>query len=384
MTRGLSSFSAILATFILISSCSQKKIGENDAQRLTRAAFQSVVRGDSTDLFTIRNAQGMEAAITNYGARIVALLVPDKDGEMRDVVLGFDNIDDYLAQPSSFGATMGRVTNRIGHGKFLLDGDTIQLDKNNGEHTIHGGSDGWRQQVFMAEQPNDSTLLLTYLSPDGESGFPGNVNVTVRYTLTTANTLDIDYTAQTDKKTVVNMTNHSFFNLSGDPTTTIVDDILYINADYYTPIDTSLITTGEIKPVVGSPFDFKTPITIRESIARDSAHEQLQLVSGLDHNWVLNTMGETNVLAAKVYSTVSGIGLEVYTNEPGIQVYTGNMLDGSQKGKGGFPFNKQQAICLETQHFPDAPNKPEWPSIVLKPSETYHSKCIYRFTTSQQ
>ncbi|QNL49760.1 galactose mutarotase [Olivibacter sp. SDN3] len=384
MIRAISIITIIIVSITLLNSCSQEKATSNNQQPLNRADFQTALQGDSTDLFIIRNDQGLEAAITNYGARIVALWVPDKNGVMQDVVLGFETIDDYLAQPSSFGATMGRVTNRIAYGKFVLDGDTVRLDKNNEQHTIHGGNNGWRQQIFKAQQPNDSTLILTYFSPDGEAGFPGNVNVQVTYTLTAANALDIDYTAETDRKTVINMTNHSFFNLSGDLTSSIMDDILYINADHYTPLDTSLITTGEIRPVADSPFDYRTPMSIREGIARDSAHKQIQLVDGLDHNWVLNTKGEIDVLTAKVYSPASGIGLEVYTNEPGIQVYTGNMLDGSQKGKGGYPLNKQQAICLETQHFPDAPNKPEWPSTVLKPGETYHSKCIYKFTVGNE
>jgi len=348
---------------------------------LKRENFRTIVRGDATDLFIIRNANGMEVGITNYGGRIVSLLVPDKNGELQDVVLGFDRIDDYMAQPSSFGATMGRVTNRIGFGQFVLDGDTIRLTKNNGQHTIHGGIEGWRQQVFDADQLNDSTLVLSYLSPDGEAGFPGNVNATVRYTLTAKNALEINYTAKTDKKTVVNFTNHSFFNLSGDPQNSILDDILYINADGFTPIDTSLITTGEILPVASSPFDFNKPISIRDAFARDSTHQQLQLVNGLDHNWVLNTGSNSKVLAAKLYSPLSGIVLEVYTNEPGIQVYTGNMLDGSQKGKGGHVLQKQSAVCLETQHFPDAPNKSHWPSIELNPADTYHSICIYQFST---
>ncbi|MFC6102369.1 aldose epimerase family protein [Olivibacter domesticus] len=365
-------------------SCNQQKPDSNTQSGLNRQDFQTLVNGDSTDLFTIFNAKGMQVSITNYGGRIVSLLVPDKSDQLLDVVLGFDHIDDYVAMPSSFGATMGRVTNRIGYGQFVLDGDTIKLDKNNGLHTIHGGGSGWRQQVFDAIQPNDSTLILSYLSPDGEAGFPGNVNVTVKYTVTATNALVIDYAAQTDKKTVINMTNHSFFNLSGNPENSILDNILYVNANHFTPIDTSLITTGEILPVAGTPFDFNKPLPIKEAITRDSTNEQLQLVGGLDHNWVLNTAGNPAILAAKLYAPSSGIALEVYTNEPGIQVYTGNMLDGSQSGKGGHPFNKQTAVCLETQHFPDAPNKPEWPSIVLTPDAVYHSTCIYQFTATQQ
>lgn len=378
---------SLIITFFLwaiFASCNQQKSHLKTPSGLTRQNFQTVVNGDSTDLFTIVNTKGMEVSITNYGARIVSLVVPDKDGRLLDVVLGFDHIDDYLAKPSSFGATMGRVTNRIGYGRFVLDGDTIALDKNNGPHTIHGGGAGWRQQVFDAEQPNDSTLILSYLSPDGEAGFPGNVKVTVKFTVTTANALTIDYAAQTDKKTVINMTNHSFFNLSGNPENSIMDNTLYVNANHFTPLDTSLITTGEILPVAGTPFDFNQPLSIKEGIARDSTNKQLQIVGGLDHNWVLNTGGDPTILAAKLYAPSSGIALEVFTNEPGIQVYTGNMLDGSQSGKDGHPFNKQTAVCLETQHFPDAPNKPEWPSVVLMPENAYHSICTYQFTIGQE
>ena len=378
---------SLIIAFLLwaiFTSCNQQKSNLKTPSGLTRQNFQTVVNGDSTDLFTIVNTKGMEVSITNYGARIVSLVVPDKDGRPLDVVLGFDHIDDYLSKPSSFGATMGRVTNRIGYGRFVLDGDTIQLDKNNGPHTIHGGNAGWRQQVFDAEQPNDSTLILSYLSPDGEAGFPGNVRVTVKFTVTTANALTIDYAAQTDRKTVINMTNHSFFNLSGNPENSIMDNTLYVNANHFTPLDTSLITTGEILSVAGTPFDFNQPLTIKEGIARDSTNKQLQIVGGLDHNWVLNTGGDPTILAAKLYAPSSGIALEVFTNEPGIQVYTGNMLDGSQNGKGGHPFSKQTAVCLETQHFPDAPNKPEWPSIVLMPEHAYHSICTYQFTIGQE
>lgn len=324
----------------------------------------------------------MEAAITNYGGRLVSLMVPDKTGKLRDVVLGFDNISDYTAQPSSYGATMGRVTNRIAYGQFVLDGDTIKLDKNNGQHTIHGGGEGWRQQVFKAKQPNDTTLTLTYLSPDGESGFPGNVSVQVTYTLQANNALTIRYGATTDKKTVINMTNHSFFNLSGDSEQSIMDDILYVNASAYTPIDTVLIPTGQLEPVAGTPFDFNHPLAIANGIARDSTNAQIKQVDGLDHNWVLNTKGDTTQLAASVQDTQTGILLNVYTSEPGIQVYTANSLNGTQKGKGNRTFVKYGAICLETQHYPDAPNQAKWPSVVLNPDDTYQSTCIYQFTTT--
>jgi len=376
--------------FLIIASLSAVSMACNHTDNnerttvsgLKRADFQTVVQGDSTDLFVLRNKNGMEAAITNYGGRLISLMVPDKTGKLRDVVLGFDNISDYTAQPSSFGATMGRVTNRIAYGQFILDGDTIKLDKNNGQHTIHGGSDGWRQQVFKANQPNDTTLTLTYLSPDGESGFPGNVSAKVTYTLQANNALAIHYEATTDKKTVINMTNHSFFNLSGDSEQSIMDDILYVNASAYTPIDTVLIPTGQLEPVAGTPFDFNQPLSIANGIARDSTNAQIKQVDGLDHNWVLNTKGDTTQLAASVQDTQTGILLNVYTSEPGIQVYTANSLNGTQKGKGNRTFVKYGAICLETQHYPDAPNQAKWPSVVLNPDDTYQSTCIYQFTTT--
>jgi len=376
-TRKVMTYAAL--GMIALAACNPEPNVQLTKSGLDRQRFQTVVNGDSTDLYVLTNAAGMEVCVTNYGGRIVSLMVPDAAGEFRDVVLGFDNIDAYTSQPSSFGATMGRVANRINQGRFVLDGDTVQLDRNSGEHTIHGGAQGWRQQVFGAAQPNDSTLVLAYVSPDGEGGFPGEVNVTVTFAVNERNELAISYAAETTKRTVINMTNHSFFNLSGDPTNTVLEDVLYVNADRYTPLDSTLITTGELLPVAGTPFDFTVPVRIGDAIARDSAHAQLKIAAGIDHNMVLNTGGDVGKLAARLHSPLSGIALEVYTDEPGMQVYTGNMLDGSQVGKGGKPFGKQTAVCLETQHFPDSPNKPHWPSTVLEPGDTYQSTCIYRF-----
>lgn len=350
---------------------------------LDKRHFESLVNDDSTHLYILSNTKGMEVGITNYGGRIVSLLVPDKNNKLRDVVLGFDRIDDYLAKPNSFGATMGRVTNRIAKGTFLLDGDTVRITKNNGQHAIHGGREGWRQQVFHGSQLNDSVLVLSYLSPDGESGFPGNVQAEVRYTLTEAGALIINYTAQTDKKTVINLTNHSFFNLNGNPQRSVLDDILFVNGKHFTPIDSEAIPTGDIMAVLNTPFDFTKPISIRKAIERDSTNEQLQAVSGLDHNWVLDTKGNLEIPAATVYASSSGIKLTVFTDEPGLQVYTANSLDGTEKGKGGIPFQQYGAICLETQHFPDSPNKPSWPSTVLHPGDQYRSTCIYHFSVEK-
>lgn len=369
-----------LTAIAILAACNNEPEVQKTKSGLDRHDFQAVVNGDSTDLYVIRNAKGMEVCITNYGGRIVSLMVPDATGKYRDVVQGFARIDGYTTEPSSFGATMGRVANRINNGRFVLDGDTVQLDRNSGQHTIHGGGDGWRGQVFAADQPNDSTLVLAYTSPDGESGFPGEVTVNVTFTVNQRNELAINYEAETTEKTVINLTNHSFFNLSGAPEKTVVDNILYVNATEYTPLDSTLITTGEIQPVAGTPFDFTEPVPIDTALARDPSHAQLQIASGIDHNFVLNTGGSIDELAARLYAPSSGIAMEVYTNEPGMQVYTGNMLDGARTGKENVPYEKQTAICLETQHFPDAPNKPHWPSTVLEPGDRYSSTCIYRFS----
>ncbi|SJN18279.1 aldose epimerase family protein [Sphingobacterium sp. JB170] len=341
--------------------------------------FRQVVDGKQTDLFTIRNKSGMEACITNFGGRIVSLMVPDKDGDLQDVVLGFDNISEYLKQPSSFGATVGRVANRIAYGKFMLDSDTVRLDINSGKHTIHGGAEGWQNQVFSLEKQSDSVLVLGYISKDGESGFPGTANLNVTFTMADNNSLRIDYKVNTDKKTVVNMTNHSFFNLSGDPSQKISDHVLFVDADRYTPLTSELIPTGALENVAASPFDFTKPRQIAKTLSLNDENQQLRFTRGLDHNFVLNSGGDLSILAAKVYSPKTGIALEVFTTEPGLQVYTGNMLDGTRTGKKSKIYTEQTAICLEPQHFPDSPNRPQWPSVTLDPKETYQSTSIYRF-----
>lgn len=364
-------------------SCGQNEPAGITQSGLDRRAFQTVVDGDSTDLFVLRNEAGAEVCVTNYGGRIVSLMVQDASGNLRDVVLGFDTIDEYTAGPSSFGATVGRFANRIAYGRFTLDGDTVRLDVNSGAHSIHGGHQGWQYQVFDANQPSDSTLSLFYISPDGEGGFPGTVAVEVNFRLSYDNALHIEYQAETDRKTVINMTNHSFFTLSGDPSLTVLDDVLYVRAGHFTPLGESSVPTGETWPVAGTPFDFRQPVAIGHAMARDSGHAQLQVAHGFDHNFILDTDGDPSQLAARLYSPASGIAMEVFTNEPGLQVYTGNMLDGSRVGKGQKPFGKQAAICLETQHFPDSPNKPDWPSTELAPGQRYYSVCTYRFTVGE-
>ena len=339
-------------------------------------------RSREPELYTIRNASGMEASITNYGGRIVSLLVPDREGRMRDVVLGFDDLKDYYPErnETDFGASIGRYANRIKDGLISIDGKQYQLPRNNYGHCLHGGTRGWQYQFYKAVEVSENQLKLERVSPDGDQGFPGNVTASVTFTLTDDNRLDIRYEAVTDAPTVVNMTNHSYFNLSGEPGShDILDDELYINASRFTPVDDTFMTTGEIWPVEGTPMDFRTAKPVGRDI--DADYGQLHNGHGYDHNWVLDTAGDDSVVAASLYSPVSGIELKVYTDEPGIQVYCGNFLDGTVTGKGGVVYGHRTAVCLETQKFPDTPNKPEWPSALLRPGETYSSHCVFEFGT---
>ncbi len=375
----------LLLAVIAIAGCTNKQKEtpvEETLSGLKKSDFQTVVNGDSVNLYVLKNANGMEVAVTNYGGRIVSVMVPDKDGNMKDVVLGFDNIKDYLTIGNNFGATIGRYGNRIAHGKITVDGVEYELPQNNFGHTLHGGPEGFDHKIFKATQPDGQSVVLTYLSKDGEAGFPGNLDVKVTMTLTDDNAIDLQYEAETDKETVVNLTNHSYFNLSGDANQSVLTDRLMINADEFTPVDSTFMTTGKIDKVEGTPMDFRTPTTIGERIDQYD-FDQLKNGDGYDHNWVLNTKGDISQVAATVYSPATGIQLEVYTTEPGVQVYTGNFLDGSVTGKYGAVYGKRNAICLETQKYPDSPNKPEWPSPYLKPGEKYTSRCIYKFTVQK-
>jgi len=367
---------------LMLASCNHKPETKLTLSGLNPAAFQTTVNNAQTDLYTLKNKAGMEVCITNFGGRIVSVMVPDKNGTMQDVVLGFDSIADYINIPSDFGASIGRYANRINQGKFVLDGDTIQLPQNNFGHCLHGGPKGWQYQVFDAKQIDETTLELTHFSPDGDENFPGNVTAKVLFKLTEENAIDIKYSATTDKKTIINMTNHSYFNLSGNPTQAATDHILYVNADTYTPVDNTFMTTGEIAPVKDTPMDFTTPKAVGQDIANFD-FDQLKNGNGYDHNWILNTQGDLTRIAAKLTSPVSGITLEVYTDEPGIQVYTGNFFDGTVKGKKGIIYNQRASVCLETQHYPDSPNKPEWPSVTLEPGQTYNSECIFKFSVEK-
>ena len=373
-----------MMALVLCACSSQPKQAETTLTKsgLDPQKFEATVDGQQTHLYTLTNQNGMEVCITNFGGRIVSINLDDKNGKPQDVVLGFDNITDYQTIPSDFGASIGRYANRIAGAQFTIHDQTYQLNANDGDNCLHGGPKGWQYKVFEGKQMGDNLVELTLLSPDGDMNFPGNMNVKVTYTLTDDNAIDIKYSATTDKPTVINMTNHSYFNLSGDPTIDNSDIVLFVNADNYTPVNAKLIPLGQIESVKGTPMDFTTPKPVGQDI-NQTDFEQIKLGNGFDHNWVLNTNGDITQLAAKMTCPSTGISLEVYTNEPGIQVYAGNFLNGSVKGKKGITYNRRTAVCLETQHYPDSPNQTQFPSVVLEPGPTYHSECIFKFTVEQ-
>ena len=345
-----------------------------------RADFGQTPDGVKIQIYTLTNKNHLEAKITNFGGILVSLKTPDRKGALADVVLGFDTLQGYLDNPGPhFGALIGRYGNRIGRARFKLDGVEYKLAANNGENSLHGGNRGFDKVVWTARELPDGGLELTYLSKDGEEAYPGNLKAVVTYRLTDANELAIDYTATTDKNTVVNLTNHSYFNLRGAGSGDILEHRLTLNADRFTPVDAGLIPTGELRPVNGTPFDFRKATAIGARI--DQNDEQLKLGKGYDHNYVLNGAGGRPSLAARVEEPTSGRVLEVLTDQPGVQFYTGNFLDGSIKGKGGMTYGHRSGLCLETQHFPDSPNKPNFPSTVLKPGQRFHSTTIFRFRT---
>ncbi|MBQ8008558.1 MAG: galactose mutarotase [Bacteroidaceae bacterium] len=376
--------SIILAGIIAIAFNACRQQSQTSEATLTKSGldpqqFEANIDGKQTHLYTLTNKNGMEVCITNFGGRIVSVNLNDKNDTPRDVVLAFDNINDYLTNASDFGASIGRYANRIAGAKFEIDGTVYNLLANDGDNCLHGGPQGWQYKVFDGEQLSDTQVQLTLDSPDGDMNFPGNVKVQVNFTLTDDNAIDIKYSATTDKKTVINMTNHSYFNLSGDPTKDNSDHVLFVNADNYTPVNEKLIPLGKIESVKGTPMDFTTPKPIGQDINKTD-FEQIKLGNGFDHNWVLNTQGDITQLAAKATCPATGISVEVYTNEPGIQVYAGNFLNGSVKGKHGIAYNKRTAVCLETQHYPDSPNQPQFPSVILEPGQTYNSECIYKLS----
>ena len=370
----------LLASVILLS-CSQSEEHLTESGLDPKAFLSVTQQGDSTALFVLNNNNGMEVCVTNFGARIVSVLVPDRDGIMRDVVLGFDNIKDYQNVKSDFGASIGRYANRINQGNITIDGEIIQLPQNNYGHCLHGGPNGWQYKVYKPVEVTRNSISFSLFSPDGDENFPGNVNAVVTYTLTDDNAIKIQYSATADAKTVINMTNHSYFNLSGNPSNPAIDHILYINASNFTPVDSTFMTTGEIAAVEGTPMDFTTPKAIGRDI--ENPYQQLRNGKGYDHNWVLDTKGNVNELAAKLSCPSTGIAVEVYTNEPGIQIYTGNFLKGNVVGKNGVAYPCRASVCLETQHFPDSPNKPQWPSVLLEPGQKYYSECVYKFVVEK-
>ena len=363
---------------LLVAACTDKQTDGNTVSGLNPADFRMEVDGKQTYLFVLKNTNGMEVCITNFGGRIVSIMVPDKEGIMRDVVLGFDSIQDYVNHPNNFGATIGRYGNRINQGRITVEGVEYQLPQNNYGHCLHGGLKGFNSRMFDAKQVDGQTLELGYLAKDGEEGFPGNLACKVTFTLTDDNAIDICYNAETDHTSVVNLTNHSYFNLNGNPATGNSDHLLTIYADAYTPVDSTFMTTGEIASVGNTDMDFRQPTPIGARI--DNEFIQLKYGKGYDHNWVLNTKGDVSQVCATLESPQTGIVLDIYTNEPGLQFYAGNFLDGTVKGKKGIVYNRRAYVCLETQIFPDSPNKTEWPSSLLKPGEKYESRCFYKFS----
>jgi aldose 1-epimerase len=376
---------SLLVTFLVLSvmSCNNSSEQTNSSRDttntnqnkmgITEKAFGNY-EGQAITEYTLTNPNGMQASIINYGGTITKLTAPDKNGKFGDVVLGYDSLSGFLQRANPFfGALIGRYGNRIAKGKFTLDGQTYTLAGNNNGNSLHGGNKGFDKVVWTAEKQGDNSLKLSYRSKDGEEGYPGNLDVTVIYTLTADNSLKIDYTATTDKATPINLTNHAYYNLSATTDSTILDHELQINADKYTPVDDKLIPTGQIADVKGTPMDFTTSKPVGRDIAK--------VKGGFDHNWVLNKKGNTLEKIATLYHPKSGRVMEVYTTEPGLQFYSGNFLDGRlTKTKGGAKYVKHAALCLETQHFPDSPNQPNFPNTILKPGETYKSTTVYKFS----
>jgi aldose 1-epimerase len=364
---------------IILSWCTGKK---QESSTMGKALFGKTTDGIDVYVYTLRNKNGMEARITNYGGTLLSLLVPDRNGNKADVVLGFDSLSQYIKDSPFFGSTVGRYGNRIGNGTFELNKVKYTLARNNGANHLHGGLKGFDKVVWTVDEnagEASTSLALTYLSKDGEEGYPGNLTVRVVYSLNENNELKIDYSATTDKPTVVNLTHHSYFNLAGAGNGPILDHELFIDADRFTPVDTGLIPTGELRSVHGTPLDFTSQTSIGARI--EDGYEQLKKGGGYDHNWVLNKSSNVLAVASRVYEKTSGRVMEVLTTEPGMQFYSGNFLTGTLVGKEGKKYDRRFGFCLETQHFPDSPNKPQFPSTVLSPGQTYTSTTVYRFST---
>lgn len=369
---------AVIMSLIIVSCQNNKKV----ETMLEKSLYGKLPDGREVYQFTLHNKSGMKVEIINFGAIVRSISVPDRNSKFEDVILGYDSLSGYVNDNSYQGAIVGRYGNRIGKGKFKLDGNEFQLTINDGENHLHGGKIGFHKVLWDAKVVSDTgepALALTFVSPDGEEGYPGNVTLTVTYTLTNNNELRIDYKGTTDKPTILNPTHHSYFNLTGNPTKTILDHQLMIDAETFTPVDKGLITTGEKKSVDKTPMDFRTPFAIGARI--NDKHEQLTFGKGYDHNWVLrNYDGKVNK-AVELYEPVSGRLMSIYTDQPGMQFYSGNFLDGSIKGKKGISYQYRTGLCLEAQCFPDSPNKPEFPSVTLRPGQEYRQTTIYQFST---
>lgn len=386
--RSFAFSTVIFFTWLVLSGCQsgsqQETATESVEPSVREEPYGTTQAGEAATLYTLTNANGVEAQITNYGGIVVSLRVPDRNGNLADVVLGRSSLADYEEASPYFGAIVGRYGNRIAGGTFTLGEQTYTLAQNDGQNHLHGGERGFDKRVWNVvgvSQDSAAGLTLTYVSQDMEEGYPGTLNVEVTYTLRNDNALAIDYRATTDKPTIVNLTNHSYFNLTGDAHNDILNHVLMINADQFVPVDSTLIPTGELRPVEGTPLNFLEPTAIGKNI--DADDQQLTFGQGFDHCWVLNRDGGELSLAATVYEPNSGRFMEVMTTEPGIQFYSGNFLDGTVVGKYGIAYQQRHGFCLETEHFPDSPNQPEFPSVVLNPGETYTTRTVYKFSTRE-
>jgi aldose 1-epimerase len=367
---------------VCVLACALPTTGSAASGEISKKPFGKMPDGTPVDLYTLRNRHSVEVKISNYGGIVVSIKVPDRDGQFGDVVLGYDIFESYLKENPFFGAMVGRYGNRIAGAKFTLNGKEYKLAANNGPNSLHGGLKGFDKVVWQGKSlgtPEGPALELTYLSKDGEEGFPGNLSATAVYTLTDDNGLKLEYTATTDKETIVNLTHHSYFNLAGKGD--VLNHEVMISADKFTPTDKNLIPTGELRPVKGTPFDFRKPTAIGARINQDD--EQLKFGGGYDQNWVIDKKPGRLGLMARVYEPTTGRVLEVLSTEPGMQFYTGNHLGGTIKGKGGWAYKARNAFCMEPQHYPDSPNHPEFPSVVLKPGQEYHNTIIYRFSVKK-
>jgi aldose 1-epimerase len=370
----------MMLSIITILGCQPPPSTVQQPPKLSQGPWGQTPDGASVELITLRNAHGVEVHVATLGGIITALRVPDRTGAFDDIVLGHEAVPAYVPNPTYFGALIGRYANRIARGRFMLDGSTYTLAQNDGANHLHGGRKGWDQAVWRAEpfeRESGVGVVLTHTSPDGDEGYPGRVASEVTYTLTDRNELRVDYRATTDQPTIINLTQHSYFNLAGARAQNILGHELTIKADRFTPVDETLIPTGELAPVAGTPFDFTTPTAVGARIAQ--SHVQLQRGRGYDHNWVLDRQGDGLSLAARVFEPLTGRTLEIATTEPGIQFYSGNFLDGTIKGKAGQVYGHRAGFCLEPQHFPDSPNQPAFPSTVLRPGQEYRSTTVFTF-----